>query len=158
MFLLRDHMVHIVTGSLFVGLLECSRPKVPPPSQKKRNREADFAPAGCKFCRCLNSILRCLVDLGWRSKGDTSFAGSLLMISHHRKLQPIASFPPVLHIDVPSDSINCHVLGDFASCFNVLHLCLEAFAFHVQNSFRSLDGLYCHLSISMNLRQLWSLS
>ena len=84
-------MVHIITGSLFVGLLECSRPKVPPPSPKKRNREADFAPAGCKFCRCLNSILRCLVDLGWRSKGDTSFAGSLLMISHHRKLQPIPS-------------------------------------------------------------------
>ena len=87
-------MVHIVTGSLFVGLLECSRPKVPPPIPKKRNREADFAPAGCKFCRCLNSILRCLVDLGWRSKGDTSFAGSLLMISHHRKLQPIASLIP----------------------------------------------------------------
>lgn len=81
-FLLRDHMVHIVTGSLFVGLLECSRPKVPPPSQKKRNREADFAPAGCKFCRCLNSILRCLVDLGWRSKGDTSFAGSLQVATH----------------------------------------------------------------------------
>ena len=42
MFLLRDHMVHIVTGSLFVGLLECSRPKVPPPIPKKKEQRSRF--------------------------------------------------------------------------------------------------------------------